>query len=566
MPRITAPSSLAALSTALLAGTALALIAVTPAAAAEVEPASTIDSVTVFPDGAVVTRKVTLDLAEGAHALVFRNLPLSVDPASLRVEGKASAGLVLGAVDLRLTPADPGKIASEGEAQLKAAREERDRLAGAVDALDGRKAMILRFGQSGPERGEKAEGLAVAQWSSAWTAVGEALALVNEDLRKARGVLAEAEARVKSLELAETARRSKVAPERAFVVAVEASTPLKGELSLHYRVQGANWRPVYDAALTTGEAGAKGKLSLTRRALITQRTGEDWTDVALQLSTTRVSGGTALPQVQSQIVNLIDPAMPVPMSMARGRAMAEAADGAAKVLAAPTAPAPPAVVARQQEAVLDAGDFHASYRLAGRVSVPKDGSAKSVVMQSHQIEPDLMVRAAPMLDPTAYLEAAFVHQEEAPLLAGEVSLIRDGAYVGKGRLNLAAAGEKVLLGFGADDRVKVTRVPVKRKETEPMLIGTTRSDTRDYKITVRNLHDFAIRAQIIDQMPVSEHGSLTVEPLSGMTQPTEKTIEDRRGVVGWTYDLKPKEEKDIRFGYRMRWPVDREVTYSRSPR
>ena len=74
-----------------------------------------------------------------------------------------------------------------------------------------------------------------------------------------------------------------------------------------------------------------------------------------------------------------------------------------------------------------------------------------------------------------------------------------------------------------------------------------------------------VLASIIDQLPFSEAANLTVEPLSTNTPPTEKIVQDKRGVMAWTYDLKAKEEKDIRLGYRMRWPSDREIVFERTP-
>ena len=64
----------------------------------------------------------------------------------------------------------------------------------------------------------------------------------------------------------------------------------------------------------------------------------------------------------------------------------------------------------------------------------------------------------PALDETAYLEAAFKHAEEAPLLPGRVALYRDGIFVGRGQMALTPKDEIVRLGFGADDKVKVARM------------------------------------------------------------------------------------------------------------
>lgn len=547
-----------------------ALSAAMPALSAEIDGKSEISAVTVFPDGAIVSRTLAVDLPTGASTLVLRGLPLSIDPASLRIEGEASGALTLGAVEARLRPVDPAKIQSEAEAQLRPLREERGRITAEIEALEGRRAMIQRFAQSGPERGDKAGGLDVGQWEAAWEAVGKALAKVNEDVRLSQQKRAEVEAKIKALELSETARRSRVAPEREFTVALEAGQPLKGALTVSYRVAGAGWRPAYDARLTTAEGGKAGGLVLARRALVTQRTGEDWSNVELTLSTTRAARNTAAPEVDPQRVTFYEPQPPiVGAPIIRYESTRDAARQKS-VAAAPMAGAPePAAVPPRPieaaEAKLETNGFEAIYRIPGRLTVPLDGSQKSFIIQSRNIQPELLVRAAPAIDPTAYLEAAFVNAENAPLLAGEVSLIRDNNFVGRGRMAFTAPGDKVSLGFGADERVKVARVPLRRRETEPTLLGSTKSDTREFKITVRNLHDFPVKASIIDQIPFSEASNLTVEPLSTNTPATDKIVQDKRGVMGWTYDLKPNEEKEIRLGYRMRWPSDREIVFQAAP-
>ncbi len=558
---------------ALLAGTAFAaLLFHGPALAAEIEAKSRIEAVTVYPDGAIVNRRVDIDLPQGATLLVFKGLPLAIDPASLRVEGQASGALTLGAIEARLTPVDPGRPTGANDEQLRALRLEREKLAVDLESIEGRKAMIQRFAQAGPERqGEPGRGLDVEKWAQAWEAVGSALGKVNEDLRKARLAIRETEEKIRAIEAADAARRPRSAPEREFTLALEAGQALKGSLSLSYRVNGASWRPAYDAHLDTGEGGKAAGLRLTRRALVTQRTGEDWSDVALTLSTVRAARGTAAPDLQPLRVSFYEPAPPIAVQTQRPRSMAaESALEAARRQEAPAAPAPVGGAAPKQdlrvaEASLETNGFEASYRIPGVISVPKDGAQKSFAIQTRTLQPEMLVRAAPVVDATAYLEASFVNAEEAPLLAGEVTLIRDNAFIGRGRLAFIAPGDKATLGFGADDRVKVTRVPVRRRETEPSLLGSAKTDTREFRTVVRNLHSFPIRTTIVDQLPFSENASLTVELLPNATPATEKIVQDKRGVMAWTLDLKAGEEKDIRFGYRLRWPSDRELTFESQP-
>jgi uncharacterized protein (TIGR02231 family) len=170
------------------------------------------------------------------------------------------------------------------------------------------------------------------------------------------------------------------------------------------------------------------------------------------------------------------------------------------------------------------------------------------------------VRAVPVIDPTAFLEASFVQADDAPLLPGQVSIYRDGIFVGRSRMATAAKDETVRLGFGADDRVKIERTVVKRNEGSAGLIVTTsKTDERAFKTTVRNGHDFPIMVAIQDQLPVSENDDIVVEMLPSSTTATTTNLRDKRGVLEWAFEAKAGESRDINFAWRMRWPKDKGV-------
>jgi uncharacterized protein (TIGR02231 family) len=170
----------------------------------------------------------------------------------------------------------------------------------------------------------------------------------------------------------------------------------------------------------------------------------------------------------------------------------------------------------------------------------------------------------PALDQAAYLEARFKAPDDAPLLAGGVVLRRDDVFVGRGSIELVAPGEEATLGFGVDEGVKVERVPLRRRANDPNPTGT-RSEQEETRTTVKNLHDFPVTVTLLDRLPVSENTAVTVEPLATNTPPTDKTVDNRRGVQGWTFPLKSEESRDIRFGWRLRYPADRSVTWVASP-
>ena len=95
-------------------------------------------------------------------------------------------------------------------------------------------------------------------------------------------------------------------------------------------------------------------------------------------------------------------------------------------------------------------------------------------------------------------------------------------------------------------------------------MGQTKTEVREFKTSVKNLHDFPVRVTVIDQVPISENTAISVEQLPQTTPPTEKQVADKRGVMSWSFDLAPGETKEVRLAYRMKWPADREVVLERA--
>jgi uncharacterized protein (TIGR02231 family) len=188
--------------------------------------------------------------------------------------------------------------------------------------------------------------------------------------------------------------------------------------------------------------------------------------------------------------------------------------------------------------------------------------AKSFRISSAAIMPELLVRAAPALDATAFLEANFKHGDDAPLLPGRVAIYRDGIYVGRGQMAMTAKDENVRLGFGADDKIKVVRSTTRQAEGSAGIINSAKTERREFKTTIRNGHDASIRIVVEDQVPVSEIDDVKVELLPTTTPPTERDVRNRRGVLAWSFDAAPGEAKDIKIAWRVRWPADKVVVFA----
>jgi uncharacterized protein (TIGR02231 family) len=553
--------SMRSLVTLSLAGSSLlALIASAPALAGDIEAHSAIDAVTVYPDAAIVTRVATLDLPAGDSTLAFKDLPLALDPASLRVAGMGEAKITIGAVDANVEPAAAKPADDALEAKLASLKDEREALRFKIEALKAKRDMILNYAKAPPGKSSAdSKPIDVSQWGAAWDAVGDGLAKLGDDLRPAESKARALDEEIKGLEAERQRPSPATSPRRAASVALSAAAPTHATITLTYRIAGAGWVPAYDASLDT--TGAK-SVSLARRALLSQRTGEDWSNVALTVSTARVARLADAPEVRPVKIDFWQPPVAyAPESTARA---AGAPEPAAQIAAAP----PPLQNGRvagkfvQAEETASEGEssaYSAEFKVPGQVSLAADGAQKSFLLARVDAPATILIKTAPGLDQAAYVETHLTNAGEAPLLAGEVALHRDDIFVGKAPVNFVAPGDSFNLGFGADDKVKVTRAAVNRKENEPTWYNQTKVETREFKTTIKNLHDFPVKVQVVDQLPYSENTAITTELLPQTTAPTEKQVGDKRGVMSWTLDLAPGESKDIRLGYRMKWPADRDI-------
>jgi uncharacterized protein (TIGR02231 family) len=533
----------------------VAALATAPVRAADVDASSAVDAVTVYPDGASVTRLITLDLPPGDNSAVLKDFPLTLDPSSLRVEGEAGANLTIGAIDAKPPRAAPPVNLPELDKRIEALKDARADLQGAINAAVARRKFAERFAETSPAGiGDKGEARPIAEWRTAFAAVGDEVASADSAIRDAERKQRDIDREIARLE----ADRAQKPPSKLEVrIELAAAAATRATLRVTYAVRNARWTPLYDARLDTGAKDRKPTLELVRRAEISQNTGEDWSNVALSVSTVRTARGGRAPDLNSLIVQYPPPP----------RAPASASGGlddarAPLMRLAPAQKKMDAVSERaeEQQAAAEVSSFQVVFNIPGRVSLGASEGAKSLRVSSAILAPDLMVRAVPVLDPTAFLEASFKQNEDAPLLAGRVAIYRDGVFVGRGQMAGAGKDETVRLGFGADDKIKIERSVVKRNEGSAGLIVTTsKTDDRSFKTTIRNGHDFPIKVAIEDQLPVSENEDIQVEMQSSSTPPTATNLRDRRGVLEWAFEAKAGEIRDIGFAWRVRWPKDKGV-------
>ena len=536
--------------------------------AADLKTNSHVDAVTVYPSGAEVTRVAEAHLMAGETTLILEGLPGELDAQSIRVDGSGGAGVEIASVDSRLiyVSTAAGEAARVRiEKQIEALQDERRALDQTVSDAEYQKRLLLSLADkqletsSGDDKVKRIDA----------TQLGGLLDLVSVKLGAISKIIHEAQIRQRNIDKQVNDLSNEmagIAPSQVskMQVAVHLTAPAEtdGTFKVKYRIGNAGWAPFYDARLMTPDKDQKSKIEIVRRAEVMQSSGESWDNVALTLSTARPLGATSAPELWEQEIQIY---RPLADKMKKEMDALGGADSSANeaVPASPKVQELAGLVARsdgeQKQALIEIAGFQALYGIQGRVSVDNSGTSKKVRISTDNFDAALNAIAVPKIDPSAYLTASFTIKGEAPMLPGTVNLYRDGVFMGQGALPLLSPDEEAKLGFGADDLIKVKRTEVKRKTGEEGIITSSNVEERAWDIVVKNLHDVALPVTVFDQVPFSTSEDVLVQSMATMTPPTEKDFEKRRGVMAWKFDLQPKAEETIKFGYKVTWPQNFQV-------
>ncbi len=118
------------------------------------------------------------------------------------------------------------------------------------------------------------------------------------------------------------------------------------------------------------------------------------------------------------------------------------------------------------------------------------------------------------------------------------------------------------MGSASTTWSSVRHALLEEKRGETGLISTSRTDSRNYRLTVKSMHERAIALAVFDQIPVSENQEIKVD-LNSKVAPTKQNVDDKRGVLVWESKLEPDQEQVIDFGYRVSWPAAKSIVYGR---
>lgn len=496
-----------------------------------------IDSVTVFPDRATVTRIVETDVSAGRGELVQPGLPEGLARDSIRISASGPDGLRLGGYQIETVRGSErvSERARELEERLEELRDRRDVIDDGIEARE----MQLKLLQSLAGGAGQGEGqLEIAAWERALGTIGEGAEEVLVARRQLRLERREVDEQIGRLEreLSDLGQNQRDTLRLRLGYDSESAGPAR--FVIEYTVGSAAWRPVYEWRLDT----ETGRLAVEQFAEVRQRSGEDWSDVELALSLARPAAGGRLPELHPWWVDVAEP-RPEARQRVQGEALSQD-----MVASAPAAPA------EWSKADLAGTEYTRRYDVAGRANVVADNQAHRFRLAGHELDVRLSARTVPRRQATAWLYAEGEFDGDAALPPGPVTLYQDDTLVGQTNFAGLVPGDELASSFGVDDRIEVDfRLIDDERATEGMIRKSTRL-RRVHRVEVHNGHDRPIELTVLDAMPVSRDERIEASLTDNATAPDERDVDDRRGVLAWHRDLGAGERLELTLGYQLTFP------------
>ncbi len=564
-----------------------------------------VDTVTLYRGQALVSRTVSVNAATGSIELVVPDLPSAIQPDSLFAEG--AEGLQVRAVRFRTR--------AVGEAP----REEVRKLDEQLESLGFKQqevAAMLQLVAQELQYLDKLEGFvaptAQVELSKGVLDAEQLTTLTEFSLsRRAAAMTRQLEGQQRQKKLAEeinlvqrkraelTDNSSKVIREAVVFLDKKVDQPVA--LRLNYLADGCGWSPSYNFRA----ASAAMTVQVDYNAIVAQRSGEDWNNVELTLSTASPvlsakgpglapfeivlgpgvdtglavqSPGQPLPpasegKVAEQFKNIRQQREEAQQGQVQAYGNQANFDNAMKFNTAANCYQvlelinPKDVLQNfQQESPASGEGPSINYVLPSRISMASRDDQQIVQVMRADLKGALYHVATPVLTTYVYREAEVVNTSDEDLLGGPINVYLDGRFVGRGEIGTVARGQTFVLGFGADPQLRASRELVDKDES---IQGGNRVLSFNYRLTIENFMQRPVAVRVVDRLPYAEREhEIKVTLDAGKQKLSDDSFYLRRerpqGILRWDIEVPASASGEkataFEYGYRLEFARNLQIT------
>jgi uncharacterized protein (TIGR02231 family) len=543
------------------------------------QAASRVAAVTVYQNGALVTREVDVPEGVGTFELVVTPMPPRTVDTSLYSEGGDGTRILTTRARTRAVKEDTRDEVRKLQAQLKELQLAAQKIQG---DLETSKQNLQLLG--------KLEGFTDKGQLNSEATVALTKYIMEQRAEKAKEQVALQQQLQNNQEQIQFTQRELQGlatdgghTERDAVIVVDKRNAAPAKVRLNYLVEGATWRPQYK--LRAGKD--KEPVIVEYLAAIEQNTGEDWGNVNLVLSTAQPQLNAAPPDLKALEVSVI-PVHAPNAGQAGGAPVLKQVEEQSKSLRGQAQMAyntnksevggrlvNDAAALEQYRDLWATRELNPSaaacddregpsvtYHLATRLTVPSRHDEQVIQVARLEMAPDYFYKAVPVLTQHVYKLANLTNKSEYVLLPGEATMYIGTDFVGRATLPLVAIGEKFTAGFGVDPQLQVQRRLIDKTKA---MQGGNQVLRYDYRILVNSYKAEPVKVQVWDRLPHADTPAAAVTLLTQKpetsTDPLYLREERSKNLLRWDVTVEPTMtgEKALAINYEFKVELDRQM-------
>jgi len=513
----------------------------------QIKTKATLESVTVYNNGAQLTHHGSVHLPSGTSEIVINNISGRVNESSVQVG--VSAGVTILAVQfnrdfLNTEAANPEikllndsiKIVNAELTKTKNAKTIEEQTLVLLD--ENRKSGSTNTGTNVAELIKLA-----AYYRAKSTEVRNAIIAISAMEEKQTRKLDALQQQLAEL------RNNPNQQLGQLVLQLMAKENVNANYNITYVTPNANWLASYDIkAINTSSP-----LGIVYKGAITQNTGLDWKKVKLSLSTGNPNYNITAPNLNPWFVSINQPqirirgmASPVAESAMLNETVVVAYGNAKKQNA------PAQVSTINNYTSVNETQLGVTFDIDIPYDINSDNKPHTVSFKEYQVPAKYKYFAAPRISSDAYLLADVLNWEKLNLQAGNANIIFEGTYTGKSFINPANISDTLSLSMGKDKKILITKE--KQEDfSSTKFIGSNKKQLFTYLIKIRNTKKEAIELSLKDQYPLSTESDIEIE----LVDSSSAEVNKETGMLTWNLKIEPNETKTIRLSYSVKAPKNK---------
>jgi uncharacterized protein (TIGR02231 family) len=527
---------------------------------------SKIQSVTVFVQGAQITRKGSVSIPKGMSTIIFDGVASQVDPNSLQASGLGN--FTITDVQYRYYHPEPMTFTHN---------ELPDRIVKGIALLTDSIAMVslreaeylhqmnsLQKEQTLIENhplmngGAKKDSLdlliASANFLKARLVdIGKRRLLVQRQLHEIGALKTKLNIDLQALRNYQSNETPPKQEEGRYqiLISVVSSSAVYGSIEVVYYSQAAAWYPHYDLHAS----GIKDDLKIVYKAQVQQSTGVDWNDVRLKISNANPRRRKTKPllpvwyvqyyervQVQAKsALRSVPTTMVESVEMDDAQVMMEEKDVAAGIAS---------------EYTTKMHNFSSvEFSIDLPYQIKSNGKLHYVVLKSDKVKTSFEHHLIPKMDRNAYLVAKLTEWRDLDLLLGNANVYFGNTFVGQTVIDPTILSDTLAISLGHDERVSVER-KVLKSETRDKLLTNKKIYSSRIQLSIKNANKEEIFLHIEDHTPISYDESISV----AVSEMGNGKLSPATGSVIWEKKLAGGARDQIEFGFEIEYLGEKILT------